>query len=84
MLIGLPWRGALPDPDGAIGAPDRLMLANLYSGIAAGAGVIGDILVAAMGMAPGGVFTSSAGPGGALAGSKAPGGTLTSDTKGGG
>ena len=82
MLIGMPWRGALPDPDGTIGAPDRLMLLYLYSGIAAN--TLGDILMATMGMAPGGVFTSSAGPGGVLTGGMAPGGTLTSDTKGGG
>jgi hypothetical protein len=33
--VGLPWRGMLPAPDGAIDAQDRLHVAWLYAGIAA-------------------------------------------------
>src|SRR3990167_8146108 len=32
----LPWRGILPLPDGAVGQPDRQVIAFYYSGIAAG------------------------------------------------
>jgi hypothetical protein len=35
--IGCPWRGNLPTPDGSISAADRLIVAFLYSGIAAAA-----------------------------------------------
>jgi len=36
--IGLPFRAAYPAPDSTIDASDRLHVAFLYSGIAAGAG----------------------------------------------
>jgi hypothetical protein len=36
MTLGTPFVAALPEPDGGISAPDRLHLAYLYSGIAAG------------------------------------------------
>ncbi|HUV67476.1 MAG TPA: hypothetical protein VMW24_26530 [Sedimentisphaerales bacterium] len=82
MLIGLPWRGALPKSDGIIDAADRLMLLNLYTGNVGD--LVGDVLVATGGMEPGGQLAGGAAPGGVLTGGMAPGGTLTSDTKGGG
>jgi hypothetical protein len=34
--VGLPWRGMLPVPDGAIGQADRQHAATFYAGILAG------------------------------------------------
>ena len=76
MLIGLPWRGALPKSDGIIDAADRLMLANLYSGNVGD--LVGDVLVATGGMEPGGQLAGGAEPGAALTGSMVPGATMTS------
>ena len=82
MLIGLPWRGALPKSDGIIDAADRLMLANLYSGNVGD--LVVDVLVATGGMEPGGQLAGGAAPGGALAGGMAPGGALTASAAPGG
>jgi len=40
ILVGIPWRGMLPLPDGAIDQADRQQTAFFYPGILAGAPVI--------------------------------------------
>lgn len=36
LLIGLPFRGLYPAPDGAVGEEDRPHVALMYAGLAAG------------------------------------------------
>jgi hypothetical protein len=38
LNVGSPWRGILPEPDGAISLGDRQTVVFLYAGIEAGAG----------------------------------------------
>jgi hypothetical protein len=37
VLVGLPWRGLYPDPDGTVAADDRSHAAGLYGGLEADA-----------------------------------------------
>lgn len=53
ILVGLPFRGMLPDPDAVIGAPDRLAVGFMYAGIAAAAAVLGDLMTITPGMGTG-------------------------------
>lgn len=42
IAIGLPWRMRLPAPDGTLDQADRQHICLLYSGILAGAPVVGN------------------------------------------
>jgi hypothetical protein len=44
----MPFRGSDPLPDGSVGAPDRLHLALLYCGIAAGLPISALVFMTAM------------------------------------
>jgi len=41
MLPMCPWRGVMPEPDGAVGTSDRATMLLLYSGFTSGGDILG-------------------------------------------